>query len=274
MIKHGINPIRKDHRDYDHHKTFGTAGFDVTTLPTDLNMDAGISMPNQNLPYPEFNIPALPMGCTGYTQSELGQDEDGQLYNPRFTYDVTLKDEGIAGETQGCNIRDSLASTIQLGFQDAQGAVGNCRVAYFNIIAASPLDWFDAIRVAIFSTQQEKRSVSIGTPWYAEWESPTNGILPSPANIQNIAGLPWHNYKIAGWKTINGVPYLLVKSWQGAEYGDAGWAYMPRSVINSVMAVKGTGAFTLSRLAGVSPQPVDLGIVATLVSFIRNLLNL
>jgi hypothetical protein len=257
-MKSGLAKIKRDHRDYSFHKTFG-AFVNASSLPADFSVDAGLWMPNQNLPQAFSGIPSIPAwptGCTVYCQTDLCIDEDGKLLDPNLLEDVTH-----ANANGGGDIRVALKAAINV-FQ---------RTAYFNIQAKAPLDWFDAIRVAMWVSQAEKRSVSIGIPWFAEFENLlASYIMPIP--VFDTKRATWHNAKIAGWKTIGGAPYLIVKSWQGPEYGDKGYCYMPRELCNALLNISGTGAFTLSKVAPGQIQTIDLSTIATLVSFIRNLI--
>ena len=262
MIKHGTRSSRVDHRDFDFFKSFGTIA--PPTFPTEYFTDAGLWMPNQEisdviqgLP----TIPPLPYGCTDYTQSDLANDELGQLLrNP-----LDLDNADHANASGGIDIRTSLNAAIQLGWFKY----------YFNIQANTPvLDFFDAIRLAAFSGAPEKRSVSWGTPWYSEWENAaqTQSIMPSPQSY-DPANLPWHNSKLCGWKTINEIPYLINKSWQGTQIGDKGFLYFPREVVNAVMAVSGSVAFTATQAEVANVQTIDVSVVQWIVSFMRNLLG-
>jgi hypothetical protein len=259
-MQSGLKRTRKDHRDYDFHKSFGTT---PTALPNALNVDAGLWVPDQN-------AMALPNGCTGFTQADLCSDEDGVIRDPADVYFNTPPfDSGPR------NIRDSLNVIRTRGVVTylSRAVPGDQRTAYYNVRASPPLDWFDAIRLAIYSTQNEKRSVSIGTPWYPEFEQPLQGgILPTPTNW-STSRATWHNWKICGWKTIGGAPYLIGKSWQGNTYANGGFCYVSRDLINRLMQIPGTAAFTVTKLQPTSIQTVDLGMVATIVSFIRQLLG-
>jgi hypothetical protein len=258
-MKSGLQKIKSDHRDYSFHKTFGSF-VSPASLPPDLNVDAGLWCPNQNLPQSFTgipDIPALPFGCTDYTQTDLCIDEDGKLLDPMLLENVTH-----ANANNGADIRVSLKTAISV-FQ---------RTAYFNVQAQAPLDWFDAIRVAMWVSQAEKRSVSIGIPWFGEFENLlSGGIMPIP--VFDLKNATWHNAKIAGWKTIGGSPYLIVKSWQGPEYGDNGYCYMSRELCNALLNINGTGAFTLSKVAPGQVQTIDLDVIARIVSYFWLLLS-
>lgn len=265
MKKFGAQPTRIDHRDFDFHRTFGTT---IVALPPEYNCDAGLTMPNQDLPNPMFNISALPFGCTDYTTTELCGDEDKVAYNPGYTESKTL-----ANASQGGDIRKSLNSSIVWGVQtstettDAQAATHR-RGQYFNVQAT--IDYFDGIRSTLWANQANKRSVSIGTPWFPNWEQTNNGIISAPFSY-DATGLGWHNWKICGWKTINGVVYLVGKTWQGPDYGDNGWAYFPRDVINAVMAIKGSAAFTLAQATPGSVINIQVTMIQWLISLFSQL---
>src|ERR1700734_823105 len=236
MIRHGTTPTKRDIRDYSRERTFGT----VSVFPDNFNVDAGLTMPNQELPDLQFTppVPSLPYGCTDYTQSELCIDQDKKLYNP-----IDLDNVTHANADHGCDMRVSLVAAL---------TVYN-RAAYFNV-GASP-DAFDGIRSAIYASQS---AVSIGTPWFTEWFNTQQGIIPT---IFVVTGLePWHNWKISGWKTINGVSYLCGKTWQGTNYGDQGWAYFSRETINAVMALAGTAAYTLEPVLNAPVATIEAGL--------------
>lgn len=260
-MKSGLKKIARDHRDYDfvksHKHLFGSMG----TLPSSYFVEANLWCPNQEISQAISglpNIPAMPFGCTDYGQTDLCIDEDGQLYNPMDLEDITH-----ANANGGTDIRTSLEATKK--------AFG--RVAYFNIKPSGLLDSFDAVRLAMYSAQPEKRAVSVGTIWYLEWQNVGPGGIVQMPNVLKLDG-PWHNWVICGWESFNGVLYLKGKSWQGPSYAAKGFHYVSREVFNSIMSVYGTAAFTLTKTKSGAIETVDMNIVATIVSFIRNLFGL
>lgn len=268
MLNSGLKPIKKDHRDYSFHRTFGSAA--PETFADSLNLDAGLTNFDQDEASLSFNppLPNLPFGCTGFAQSDLCADEDNAIYNPLFTYDQTLTMEG-ASEGVGCDIRDSLNSTIVYGVQrdgetPAQ-ALSHRRGAYYTIEQGGGLDWFDSIRSCL---SLNRRSISVGTPWYNSFQQPENGIVVAP-NSWDTTFAPFHNWKVCGWKTINGVPYLIGKSWQGPKYADGGFCYFPREIINQLMTIDGTGAFTLTPYTNQMAQTVILTLWEYVASYMR-----
>lgn len=273
MIANGTRPTKHDHRDFDFIKSKKLGTTTVVTYPDNYSTDAGLWMPDQRATNPLFtpNVPPLPFGCTDYAQTDLCIDEDGELYNPAYLENITH-----ANDNGGCDLRVSLNAVIKNGMLDMSGNVVHrgWHPAYFNIKPRLPeLDWFDAIRLAMIVGQSEKRAVSVGTPWFPEFMSPVNGILPIPSwNLQTVS---WHNLNMKGWKTIDGQPYLIGKAWIGKEYGDKGFCYVSRPLFNCLMAIPGTAAFTLDKLLpGETAQTIDSTTIQWLISFIRQLFHI
>lgn len=275
-----INAVKKvlpDHRDFSATRTFGSTT--TITLEESYSCDANLGMPDQN-------TDGLPDGCTGYAQTELCQDEDGISYFPRYTYDKTLFFEG-SQEGQPCDIRDSLKSTIIYGVlplgtsQTIPGeadtvAATHRRASYYTIELNTGLDWFDSIRNMLWASRSYKGSVSVASPWYPEWtgtSTNSTGVVSTPSNWTWVVG---HNWKIPGWTTINGVPYLMVKSWQGKLIGNNGWLYFSREIFNQLMAINGTGAFMLFKEDPNNPadiQLVKLSVTDWLQSYFRLIMS-
>lgn len=258
MIKSGLRPTKKDARDYDLIKSFGAVS--PPSFPESYSVENGLWCPNQNAPEPIFGNPALPYGCTDYTQADLCADDDKALYNP-----IHMEDFTHANAKGGLDLREAL---------DAARKVYS-RTAYYNIKPAGSIDAFDAVRLAMYSVStEERRSVSVGSPWFYQFGGiKEGGIMPVPDDY-NLIYATWHNWKVSGWKTINGSPYLICKSWQGATYGDNGFAYISRPLFNTLMGIRGSVAFTLTNMTPDSVQTVDMGFVSYLVSIIRNLLQI
>lgn len=245
MMLQGTGFTKKSHRDYSH-KSFGSI---QVPFPPEYNTDAGLAIPNQN-------AEGLPYGCTDETQSELSND---LIQQARYT---ALGLEGVthANQLGGFDIRQALIATRNLGW-----------ITGFFTIEAIGQDMFDAVRDAMASGGTEKRSVSVGSKWFPEFESVNaTGILPIP-NLNN-SNFTWHNWKVCGWKTIGDQVYLVGQSWQGPGYGDKGFHYVSRPLFNQLMAINGSVAFTATR--GVLPPitTVSLSFFQFLLSYARYLL--
>ncbi len=259
-VKDGLKPLRHDHRDYDYIKTKKLGGILPASIP-DFNVDAGLWMPNQETENAAFTppIPALPFGCTDYAQNELCMDEDGVLQNPMDIENVTH-----ANASGGTDLRTSLKAVVKLR--------GDKHPNFFAIKSSGIFDWFDAVRVSLYSTSSQKRGASIGSPWYPDFNTGAS-ILPIPDF--SLSRASWHDWCIKGQKTISGEVYLIGKPWLGKDYGDAGFVYFSRPLFNALMNINGTGAYTLDKLLpGEQAQSVDSNIVQKIVSYIRNLLGL
>lgn len=267
-----------DHRDRDFLKSFKFAGVSAPKFPDEYNTDAGLWMPNQGEINPEFpNTSAQPYGCTNFTSGDLSADLDSILKDPAIIEAITH-----ANNLGGFQIRDSLLVAKRLGWI----------TGFYNIKAYYPLDYFDAIRLASMSGLPEKRSVSIGTPWYPDWAAAasgsvkqldgswtlsagavTNPFMPMPANL-DYTGISWHNWKIAGWKTIKGIPYLIGKPWMGNRIGDKGWVYFDRATINAVMNLKYTIAFTATHATPKTIYKIDMAMFDRMVSYLNTFIGL
>ena len=258
-MKNGLKPIKRDIRDRSFHRTFG--GITPITLPQEFTVDAGLTMPNQT-------ADGLYEACTAYTQQELKTDLDSLLSDKyREHYEKTLQLEG-APFGSGCDIRDSLKILI-----DFYG------VGAYYAVESSKMDWFDSICSVMYTNfvqNKIKCAVSIGTPWFKEWDVldiDKTGIVPKIFN-GDISAPSWHNWAIKGWKVINNEPYILAKTWQGTGYGDTGWAYYPREAINAVMKINGTGAFTIAPRNPDNVQTVKRTMLESLIRFLQQLFNL
>lgn len=269
MILPGLNKILPDARDFSLVSSFGATTFDIKGLPQNFSIYDGRVIPDQNLEDDRFTPPVhpLPYGCTGESQSFIGGLEDDALYYPDDLYNHTPPFKG-----DGRDMRPSLQTTIDWGFKNTKGEIGNKRTAYYNCYGTGGIDDFDAARIALWINQAEKRPVSVGSWWYLEFGNPTNGSLPLPSFNTKIASL--HNYIATGWRTKNDIEELEILSWQGMEYGRKGVVYMSRVLYNALMAQPYTGAFTLTKDTSATPIPVGFqAILDHFVYWFRNLLH-
>lgn len=182
---------------------------------------------------------------------------------------------------QGCQIRNSFKATRVYGvkkeLEDDVDATSRRGGAYFNIYDDGTHDWFDGIRTQI---QLNRRAVSAGTPWFPTWAYiNSTGIMPMPTvneiNLAktNVNAVSWHDFAIKGWKQIGGTPYLIVKSWQGPNYGDEGWCYMSREVANEVFEIRGSAAFIQAVALPGDIYTIKLDIMEVLLVYLNRLLG-
>lgn len=279
MIQNGLKPTKRLSKkwyptDRSFHRTFG--GVKPFEFFKNFSVDSGLTMPDQN-------AIGLYLGCTGVTQSELCTDQDGIVYDDyEYVYRKTLEMEGVFElNKQGCDIRDSLKIICTLGPKTKlQGDVdgeAKARGAYY-AVESDKFDWFDSFRSVIqtnWVVNQRKCAISIGTPWFKEWDIMSvkdDGIVPQIFTGDPMS-LSWHNWAIKGWKEINGIPYLIAKTWQGKSYGDGGWSYYDRETINKVMKIKYTAAYTVAPRDASNVGFVKRNLIETILAFADQLLQ-
>lgn len=86
----------------------------------------------------------------------------------------------------------------------------------------------------------ERRSVIVGCLWRQSWNTALEGIIPT--SYESTGG--GHSFKICGQKTINGVIYLVAQMSDGVDFGDKGFCYFPREVVNREFSPYGAYTFT------------------------------
>lgn len=261
MLQNGLNKIYPHTKDYSLLHTFGAIA-DPKSLPQSFSIYDGRSIPNQNNLDTRFTpaLSPIPYGCTGESLTFAGGLEDATLYNPYAFYLSTPPHTlGV-----GRDIRDALQTAIDIGYQTPDGQVGNKRFAYFNCYGAGAIDDFDAARIGVWINQNEKRGVIVGTWWY--WGEPQETILPTPSFKTSQATL--HCYLVTGWDGDS----LEVIPWVGQNGGNNGRFTISRSIWNALMAQPFSGAFTITKMQGITPIPIGYQtIIDHLVYFIKNL---
>lgn len=255
MIPNGTRPLIIQPRRVFHER-FGSIASD--TIP-DFNVDTGLNgMPDQI-------VDGAPTECTGYTVADILTDVTKTVEDPDFSYAAALYLEGISSGTAGADFHLALQGAVAVGvlpsvlktfsaknvgelyasawtnYPDVQkkAALQYVQNGTYNVLGNG--DAFSSILSALYTG---KIGISVGTPWFFDWEENIQGGIvqtPNPENFQN-----WHNWAIKGKKTINGIPYLMGKSWQGTRVGDNGWLYYSREAINTALAVQGSGAITIA----------------------------
>lgn len=275
-MEHGTGPTYNDHRDYDYLPSMHPliyAGIQAPPVfPDTYITDADDGQPNQNAVDVYFtpSVEPMPFGCTNECTAQLAFDAAGGLiiFRPDAVEAITH-----ANALGGYDVRLSLMAGVnQLKWL---GAI-------FNVYDTGPLDYFDTFRLAQLSGGIEKRSLSVGFPWFPSWEyAAQNGVfvmpMPTPDEIiaitKNIRAFGWHNPKLGGWVQENGVPVYRCKSWQGLSVGRRGYIAYTRETINVVMALVGTVAFTGTRMTIDKPVTVNLNLMEKIASYMRNLLG-
>lgn len=276
-MKRGARPTRIKHTDYDFLKShrFGSITAADAQFPDEFLADAGRTMPNQETQDADFTppTPPMPFGCTNFTNAELKTDLTGVIHSPADVESVTH-----ANALGGYDIRLSLDACTMATLLHPNRLSWFSQ--YFNIRASGALDFFDSFRLTQIAgvSVGEKRSISWGTPWFPSWEQACltgQMVMPMPTlqELQNVSSTGWHDSKFDGWKIINNVAMYRDKSWQGNKIGDQGFIYFPREVINRVMMISGTVAFTATNKPVNSPLTINVTTLQWLISALRNLIQ-
>lgn len=251
-----------DRRDNSFHRTFKFGGVGPLENKT-YTYDIGLTMPDQN-------ADGFPEGCTGYSQADIKGDEDNAVYEPFYTYQKTCLIEGH-DTTQPCDMRVSKKSLrvygAQLKGEAEEHAVFHRGLPCFNVDRAPGYDWFDSFRIAL----RKGRPISVGAPWPREWEMVNStGILTENFILRDET--PWHNSALKGETVIAGIPYLVVKSWQGKNYGDHGWVYMSREAFNKAFDIYGTIGLVDADATGYDIQQITIDIQQTILVYLNRIL--
>jgi hypothetical protein len=236
-------------------------------------------MDDQEITDTEFTppTPPMPFGCTDFSQAGISTNLTKTIHDP-----LTLDNVTHANASGGYDIRQSILAAIGLGWFKT----------FYNITTSGALDAFEA-------NAGETRSISWGTPWFTSWEQAAlagQSIMPMPTadELASVAAsgslwgrlkalfgavepIPWHNSVLDGFsnqfKVSPGTLLYRDESHQGKNVGDGGFLYFPREVVNTVMSVSGTVAFTPSNQAPSSPIPVPLSTLEWVLSIVQNILE-
>lgn len=285
-MRSGTRPTTHAPKKGFHHKFGGTTLADIP----DFNLDAGMIMQDQVYDNASEE-------CTGYAISDLATDLFKMFFSPDFSYAANFYVTGEIPTDQGASFVGAMQGFICLGALPtvladiSASTLGSLYVAQWNnwkpLLKAQALkytepgilnalgngDHFSSVLSAAYTG---KLSVSCGTPWFPEWETQNgpNGEMVLPYSL-NTSGVPWHNWRCKGQKTINGKPYLIVKSWQGKRIGKDGWLYMPQEVANAVFNISGTGALTIdpNAIRWISELGVLINRFPSLLSYLPKLIN-
>lgn len=247
MINTGLKPAtinRKYHQRFSLHRTFGST---TDTIPDEWEV-------------PEIQ-PARNQGptllCSAYTVSEILADHYKTPMSEDYQASMTNYLTGGKIELEGAELYEAMKVAIPYGALPTGQAPYRWEVDGVNTVCNpntyipfidqakvnneisifkvdGPGDTFDNIISALW---QHKKTIAVGTPWYAEWNSvKSDGIIPN--KFSRING--WHAYVIKCPKMINGVQYLKAREWEGAGFGDNSYVYFDRETVNKAFTVPGS----------------------------------
>ncbi len=251
-LVHALEPLSYDPRDLSLGAVFGTP--DIKQVPkTDWIVNTPLVMKNQDeSPGEDF--------CTGFTVSEVSEDQEGVELCPFFQYSMM------------CMLRNDYTSwggDLRLAFKSAE-KVGSLAVSDRpfnpNVMTRNSLaDWntwkelmpfatkhkkasyfkvdgdydvFDNIRANLWAYRLEKRTIGVGAMWRREWINAPAGVVQKEYKQGGFG----HAFKIFGQKVINGEIHLVAQLSNGP-IGDNGIYYFPREVVNREFAPFGQFMF-------------------------------
>lgn len=251
FTKKGTGPVLSPPRKQFHHRFGG-----VVSPMSDFNVDAGLWMPDQV----DDNAGTA---CVGYTVADILTDITKTVRDPLWHYAAALKAYGSGPSIAGVDAHAGMWGAVLFGSLTLSGAPKS--LLYGELYASDWDHWSDVEKRQALATVQDGTlnalglgspfqavlsaarlsgfGISVATPWY--WgNADRSGILPMPKDLDR--DFSWHNWAIKGQKTINGIPYIIGKPWQGSDYGDNGWVYLSDDVFNAIMGVPGSAAMAFN----------------------------
>lgn len=273
MIQNGAKPTAPNPKQLSFSGTFGTVSH-AAVLPDTFDADAHLEQPDQN-------ADGLPYGCTDYCVRELATSEEGVLFETGYNYGQSRTFEGKAGRNEGVSIKDAFKCATVYGLKKRDDPTVDPltyrRAPYYEVHPDNGLDYFDSIRSAMltaYAKDGKKHAVGNGTFWLQEWEQAQQGIIPTVFFYSGKpAQYPWHAWAFIGWEVKNGEVMLKAKSWQGENYGDVGYSYYPREVVNKVFDQWGTIALMQVRATGEDNKTVKLTLIEFALHYIGRMLT-
>jgi hypothetical protein len=290
-VVEGLLPLPVDSRDFQHSQVFGASNFRA-----DIDFDVSSVSKIKN----QFDTDC----CAGFSTSEVNEDIQGVVFCPWYQF---AKIKQVTGDYKayGADLRSACKALVNYGslpvekspyFHDPNKpqskdrdfianwtnwpqsldiTAGLYKCGSFFAVDGSG-DYFDNIRSTLWQNKDQHVPVEFGVMWRNEWTYVSNGVIPE-ANYDTPSG-SGHALKIVGQKVINGVPYLKVQNSWGTDYGDMGYYYFPRSVINK--EVKMFGAFTLKDMDAQTAKTyiaynltTQDGLIGAIVKIIMSLYN-
>lgn len=186
------------------------------------------------------------------------------VYDPEGQWAQELQFTGQKDAQNGMSFEVPFAVGVKVGFMpQGQPLPIDKATSYFFVYKNGGKDLFDSIRQAIYTAQCP---LGVGIDWYSSYDTGAQGIVPNFSN--NLLG--GHFIKIAGWKTINGIPYLTVQnSWgENAPGSDGGLYYFGREIVNRVFGQYGIAYLSDNQ----DTQVQTLGLILATYQQIKSLL--
>lgn len=204
-------PLKKrlaSRKDYSHAKTLGVS---AVQLPAELLFLSTIRDQGSS------------EHCTAYASTATRESMKGVAYDPELQWKEEVAIYG--GDTGGgVTIETAAATGTKTGFTPFGSLIPQDKTSAFFWVHKKGLDLFDTLRQTI---NQIQAPLVAGLDWYWDFDTP-NGIIPN--SFTNLLG--GHCVKIAGFKQIGGVDYLVIQNSWGEPLGNNGLFYFSREMTN------------------------------------------
>lgn len=190
--------------------------------------------------------------CTGYTVTEVSEDQEGIELDPDFQYAASCKIRG-SYEEWGMDLRIAFKSGVDVGSLPKkdrpaymEGKPRNFRANWENwteecfekaqnykkatfFKVDGQYDLFDNIRAAMWQFRNERRTIGVGAEWRQSWTNSPGGVISDDYDRKEEGF--GHAFKIFGQKTIDGEIHLMAQLSNGP-IGDQGIYYFKRATVN------------------------------------------
>jgi hypothetical protein len=193
--------------------------------------------------------------CTAFAGTYASAAQEGVDLSPEFQFAATKKISGDISEW-GADMRDMLKSLCEIGSIESQmvpnelkidsegsdrdtianianwpesfkqKAIEHKKRSYFKV--TGPYDLFDNMRATMFAFSKENRLVITGAKWKHAWTVANGAIIPKEITDGGFG----HAFVFNGTKKIDGEIYLKAILSNGSDFGDGGFYYFPREVVN------------------------------------------
>lgn len=240
--------------------------------PRNFKFGAVYSLPKiEELP-DEYILPILGIKdqattfmCTAFGSTLVSELQENVTLTPLYTYAKTKQIMGVPG-AGGADIESACKSHVEYGAlaeEDVDPAVlgdmgekGEAYVSDWRNWSASfdelakkhkkasyweiepkQYDLFDSIRATLWANRALEQGAITGTYWRNGWDD--RAMIPK----QKAEGGGGHLIAIVGWKKIDGEDFLVIPNSYGTDFGENGYNYFPREVVNREFKF-GTFAFT------------------------------
>ena len=230
--------------------------------------------------------------CAAFSSCAASELQEGVNLSPEYQFALIKEIIGGDVDSFGADLRSAMKSFVKVGSikksdcpftinqkdpsflrrienyppELKQKALVHAKNTYVAI--SGQYDHFDNIRASIWLFREKKRVPVFGVRWGWPLDNPI---------VQNITiGGEGHALYSTGWRKIGNETYLVVPNSYGEGYGEKGYFYFSREVINQYVSIYGTFVFidlTPEEYLARAEQ-MKLGILGKILEAIKKILSL